>query len=162
MSKKHEKVDDAPLSGTILVVEDDPAVREMIKLLLDGEGYRTSVAVDGSEALELAMREGTPPDLMIADYNLPRDVSGLEVIASLKSRLQREIPAIILTGDISTDTLREIAGCGCVHLNKPTKPQLLIGLIQRLLSTARPSAPESAPQSAPPLDHQKHGVRRRR
>jgi len=155
LSQMHEEVDDAPLSGTILVVEDDPAVREMLKLLLDGEGYRTSVAVDGSEALELAMGEGTPPDLVIADYNLPRDVSGLDVIASLQIQLQRETPAIILTGDISTDTLREIARYGCLHLNKPVKAQQLTGLIQRLLIKARPSAPENTPQLALPLDHQK-------
>jgi len=154
-TREQEKGDDAPLCGAVLVIEDDPAVREMIKLLLDGEGHRTSVAVDGSEALELAMGEATRPDLVIADYNLPRDVNGLELIASLQKQLQREIPSIILTGDISTNTLREIARYGCVHLDKPVKPRLLTDLIQRLLVKARPSAPENTPQSAPPLDHQK-------
>jgi two-component system CheB/CheR fusion protein len=154
-SREQEKDDDAPLSGAILVIEDDPAVRETIKLLLDGEGHRTSVTVDGASALELAAQEATRPDLVIADYNLPRDVNGLDIIASLQSQLPHQIPAIVLTGDISTDTLREIARHGCIHLNKPVKAQQLTRLIQRLLIKARPSAPENVPQLALPLDGRK-------
>ncbi len=154
-AREQEKDDDATLCGAVLVIEDDPAVCEMIKLLLDGEGHRTSVAIDGAEALELAAQEATRPDLVIADYNLPCDVNGLEVIAGLQKQLQHEIPAIVLTGDISTQTLREIAGHGCIHLNKPVKALQLTDLIQRLLVKARPSSRESAPQSASPLDHQK-------
>jgi two-component system CheB/CheR fusion protein len=154
-TQEHEKDDEAALCGAILVIEDDPAVRETIKLLLDGEGHRTSVAVDGASALELAAQEATRPDLVIADYNLPRDVNGLNIIASLQTQLHHPIPAIVLTGDISTDTLREIARHGCIHLNKPVKAQQLTRLIQRLLIKAPPSVPESKPQLALPLDGRK-------
>ncbi|KAB2943494.1 MAG: response regulator [Hyphomicrobium sp.] len=130
-------------------------MRETIKLLLDGEGHRTSVAVDGASALELAAQEATRPDLVIADYNLPRDVNGLDIIASLQSQLPHQIPAIVLTGDISTDTLREIARHGFIHLNKPVKAQQLTRLIQRLLIKAVPSALENVPQLALPLDGRK-------
>jgi two-component system CheB/CheR fusion protein len=149
---------DAPLSGAILVIEDDPAVREMIKLLLDGEGHRTSVAADGPNALALAARDATRPDLVIADYNLPGDLNGLAAIESLQNQLQQEIPAIVLTGDISTETLREIAFHGYVHLNKPVKAQQLTGLVQRLLKNARPTAVARAPQLTLPLDHQKRST----
>jgi two-component system CheB/CheR fusion protein len=152
-----ETEDDAPLSGAILVIEDDPAVREMIKLLLDGEGHRTSVAADGPQALALAARDATRPDLVIADYNLPRDLNGLAAIESLQNQLRQEIPAIVLTGDISTDTLREIAFHGYVHLNKPVKAQQLTGLIQRLLKNALPAA-VARPQLTLPLDHQKRST----
>src|SRR5690606_4200373 len=110
--------DHAPVCGTILVIEDDPSVREMIKLRLDHEGYQTAVAGDVASALELA-GEPAPPDLVIADYNLERGVSGLDAIARLRQLLQRDIPAIILTGDISTGTLRAIADHGYIQLNKP-------------------------------------------
>jgi len=153
-----ETGDDAPLSGAILVIEDDPAVREMIKLLLDGEGHRTFVAPDGPKALALTAQGATRPDLVIADYNLPRDLNGLAAIESLQNQLQQEIPAIVLTGDISTDTLREIAFHGYVHLNKPVKAQQLTGLIQRLLKNARPTAVARAPQLTLPLDHQKRST----
>ena len=108
-------------SGAILVVEDDPSVREMLTLLLDGEGHRTTAVEDGRKALELVAQGAVRPDLVVADYNLPGGLNGLQVIARLRETLGHEIPAIILTGDISTDTLREIAQGGHLHLNKPVK-----------------------------------------
>ena len=155
---RNETEDDAPMSGTILVIEDDPAVREMITLLLDGEGHRTTAVADGPTALGLAARGAARPDLVIADYNLPHDVNGLDAIASLQKHLQREIPAIVLTGDISTDTLREIARHGFVHLNKPVKSRQLTRLIQGLLKRARPTSAESTPQLTLSLDQQKRST----
>ena len=128
-----------PVSGAVLIVEDDPTVQEMIKLLLDQEGYLTAVAGDVATALELAGNAATRPDLVIADYNLARGVSGLDAIASLRERLQRDIPAIVLTGDISTATLRAIADHGYIQLNKPVTARKLVDHIRSLL---RPASPE--------------------
>jgi len=133
--------------GRILIVEDDPTVREMLQLLFDDEGHRTMVAADGYKALELATQRATAPDLIVADYNLPKGLSGLEMITRLQEKLQLAIPAIILTGDISTDSLREIARHGCVHLNKPVKAKELMRLVQRLLATPR------AASTPPPTHH---------
>ena len=135
-----------PSRGTILVIEDDPAVRELLRLLFDDDGHRTLVAADGHEALELAAHGASALNLVIADYNLPNGLNGLEVIASLRKQLQHDIPAIVLTGDISTDTLREIARHGCVHLNKPVRAKELTRHIQRLLAKPRAAAPERARQ----------------
>jgi two-component system, chemotaxis family, CheB/CheR fusion protein len=153
--QEHAKDGEPTISGSILVIEDDPAVREMIKLLLDAEGHRTSVAADGRTALKLAAQATTRPDLVIADYNLPRDANGLDIIESLQRELQRELPAIILTGDISTETLRQIARHGCIHLNKPVKAQELTRLIRQLLASARGPAGESVSQPALDLDARK-------
>ena len=68
----HEATETRHRSGTILVVEDDPSVREMLALMLDGEGYRTTTVEDGPRALELAARGAVRPDLVVADYNLPK------------------------------------------------------------------------------------------
>ena len=73
------------------------------------------------------------PDIVIADYNLPGGMTGLETIAGLRGALHRELPAIILTGDISTGTLRKIAQGRCVHLNKPANAEDLTGLIASML-----------------------------
>ena len=89
----------------------------MLAVLLDGEGHRTTAVENGSKVLELAA--AIRPDLVVADYNLPNGVNGLQVVAGLRETLGQKIPAIILTGDISTDTLREIARGGHLHLNKP-------------------------------------------
>jgi two-component system, chemotaxis family, CheB/CheR fusion protein len=138
----------APQSGTILVVEDDPSVREMLALLLEGEGHRTTTAEDGRKALELAARGAIRPDLIVADYNLPKGLNGLQVVAGLRETLGHKVPAVILTGDISTDTLREIAHGGHLHLNKPVRAKELIGLIQRYLAEALPRVQASTQRPA--------------
>jgi two-component system CheB/CheR fusion protein len=134
-------------SKTILIVEDEPAVREMLVLLLEDEGYRTAAAADGKAALELAMRETVRPDLVLADYNLPNGPNGLQVVARLQETLGHDIPAIILSGDISTETLREIARQGRTYLAKPVTAAALTQLIHEQLSRQRALA---QPDDRPP------------
>ncbi len=78
------------------------------------------------------------PDLVLVDYNLPNGSNGLQVIASLQEILGRNVPAIILSGDISTETLREIARQGRTYLGKPVTAAALLRLIENLL--AKPAA----------------------
>jgi two-component system CheB/CheR fusion protein len=124
-------------TGTILVVEDDPEVRKLLDLLLKEEGHRAATAPDGTAALELVARGTIRPDLVLADYNLPNRLNGVQLAAKLREKLHHETPVIILTGDISTTTLRDIALHDCVQLNKPVKPTELMEVIQRLLSISQ-------------------------
>ena len=52
-----------PLKGTILIIEDDPAILDMLQLLFTGEGHRTLIAKDGHEALALIAEAATAPDV---------------------------------------------------------------------------------------------------
>ena len=70
--------------GTILIVEDDPSVREMLEILLSAEGHRTMSAADAAQALTLIGTESRP-DIVLGDYSLPGGMNGLEMIASLRS-----------------------------------------------------------------------------
>ena len=133
----------APGAGAILVIEDDPEVREHLELFLNEEGYRTSTAVDGHAALGLLARGTMRPDLVLADYNLPNGMNGVQVSQKLRRELNRRVPFIILTGDISTDTLRDIALHDCVHLHKPVKLNDLTRAIAKLL--AKPPDPLDPP-----------------
>ena len=131
--------DDAPAqtarrTGAILVIEDDPEVREHLQLFLNEEGYAISTAVDGPAALEAVARGMTRPDLVLADYNLPNGMNGVQVSQKLRQELDGQTPFIILTGDISTETLRDIALHDCVHLNKPVKLGELTYAIEKLLT----------------------------
>ena len=120
-------------TGAILIVEDDPDVRELLERLLKTEGHHTVTAPDGPAALEMVGRGAVRPDLILADYNLPDGMDGLEVAAKLRERLHRDIPVIILTGDISIETIRNIALRDFVQLNKPVKLKALSQAIQSLL-----------------------------
>jgi two-component system, chemotaxis family, CheB/CheR fusion protein len=144
------KEEDVRRQGTVLVVEDDPSVREMLEILLIDEGYGTLTAADGTRALELIAPDVPHPDLVLADYNLPNGMNGIELVTRLRETLHQELPVIILTGDIATDTLREIARHGCAHLHKPVKLKELTGLIRHLLSERKTAAtPQARPSSAP-------------
>ena len=129
----------APRAGAILIIEDDPEVREHLELFLNDEGYHVSTAINGPAALEAMARGTMRPDLVLADYNLPNGMNGVQVSQKLRQELDRRIPFIILTGDISTDTLRDIALHDCVHLHKPVKLNDLTRAIEKLL--AKPPEP---------------------
>ena len=122
--------------ATILVVEADPSVREMLALLFTNEGHRAAAVADGKQAVALA-RGTIKPDIVVADYSLPSGMTGLQVIARVREALGSEIPAVILTGDISTDTMREITQRGCVQRYKPVRAEELTHLIQSLLAESR-------------------------
>ena len=144
-------VDDAPAlmaarSGSILIIEDDPEVRENLELFLSEEGYAAATAADGPAALELAARGAIRPDLVLADYNLPNGMNGVQVCQKLRQDLGRQIPFVILTGDISTEALRDIALHDCVQFNKPVKLSALTRAIEKLL--AKPPAAFATPPGA--------------
>jgi two-component system, chemotaxis family, CheB/CheR fusion protein len=120
-------------TGAILIIEDDPETRGLLEQLLRGEGYHAATAPDGGAAFELVVQGAIRPDLILADHDLWNDMDGLRAAAELRKKLRHDIPVIVLTGDISTRTLREIARQGCVPLSKPIKLKELTRIIQRLL-----------------------------
>lgn len=142
--------EDVHRTGLILVVEDNPELRGLLELLLVGEGHRVATASDGAAALDLAGRGMVRPDLILADCNLPNGMDGIQVGTTLRKMLARPVPIIILTGDISTGTLRDIARQNCEQLHKPVNPKDLTGVIQRLLrSPAQAPAQAMHPAEAP-------------
>ncbi len=139
-------------TGTILVVEDDPDMRGLLMLLLRDEGHHAVMAPDGVAALDLVAQDTIRPDVILADYNLPNGLNGLQLTAKLRDILRREIPTIILTGDISTATLRDVALQRCVQLNKPVKVTELAQTIQGLLPILPVAAKAPALRTPEPAD----------
>ena len=134
--------------GTVLVVEDDEDLRNLLDRLLVQDGHRTLVAADGAEALAV-LAHAPPdmlPDLVLADYNLPNGIDGLQVATKVRAAVKRDIPVVILTGDITTAALRDISRRDLVRLNKPVKSVELLSLVGRLLPA--PRAADSAPAAA--------------
>jgi two-component system CheB/CheR fusion protein len=95
-------------------------------------------------------------------------MNGLQVTAKLREKLHHQIPVIILTGDISSGTMREIAQHNCVRLSKPAKSKELTQVIQRLLqiSPSAAHAAEAASNTEPKLifvidddNHIREGIR---
>ncbi|WP_260620584.1 response regulator [Pseudomonas protegens] len=131
----------------ILIVEDDLEVLGLLGLLLKSEGYQVAMASDALAALEIIAHGGVQPDLILADYNLPGAVNGLQIIVQLRRQLHRRIPAIILTGDISRQSAHDMAFEHCTKLNKPAKLKEIIFVIATLL-TRQPADVARLPSKA--------------
>jgi two-component system CheB/CheR fusion protein len=121
-------------TGVILVVEDDPELSDILGLLLKNAGHRVGTAPDGVAALALLAHGPFRPDLILTDFNLPKGMNGLQFATKLREMLHRDVPVVILTGDISTETLRNVQRQNCVPLNKPVRMHELLEIVQRLLA----------------------------
>jgi CheY-like chemotaxis protein len=113
----------------ILVVDDDPATREVVQELLESFDYAVASAGDGVEALELIRRE--PPDILLLDLRMPR-MNGREVLEALRADPRgSRIPVVILSA--SGEDAAELAGrYGAQALGKPISIVPLLATIQEL------------------------------
>jgi two-component system CheB/CheR fusion protein len=123
--------------GSILVIEDDPDVRELIETFLTEEGHEVITAHDGVRARELVAGGMVQPDLILADYSLPNGMNGADVATMIRDMLGHPVPAIILTGDISIGISRKVALEHCIQLNKPVRLKELTQTIERLMPLSR-------------------------
>lgn len=135
------------LARGILVVEDEPDVRDALVRLLALAGHRVhagSSAAAAEQAYRSAAADGAPlPDLIVADYRLAGDETGVGAVATLGRALGRTIPAIIVTGDTSPERLREVSASGARILHKPIDGDELLAAIRAL-----PAAPGGAADAA--------------
>jgi DNA-binding NtrC family response regulator len=114
----------APL-GTILAVDDDPAVLQFIGAALDHAGYRVLLADGGWKALELYQRHGEPVHLLLADVVMP-DLTG-PVVAERLRALQPDLPVLFISGHHDADMLqRFVTSRGFALLPKPFTVEALL------------------------------------
>jgi two-component system CheB/CheR fusion protein len=136
-----------PQDTHILIIEDDPDISQLLNSFLADEGFTVTNVSDGPAAKAAAAAGGVNPDIILADYNLPGPQTGLDVARDLRTALRRPVPVIIMTGDISTATLRLIADADCVQMNKPMKLAALMAALERLLAKPEPPQPATAAPS---------------
>ncbi len=104
--------------GTVLVIDDEEVMREILESLLTSEGYRVKLAATGEDGIAVASRE--PIDLAIVDVMLP-DQSGIDVLDELK-RVDSELVAIMITAFASVETAIEAMKRGAFdYVTKPFK-----------------------------------------
>jgi CheY-like chemotaxis protein len=115
----------------ILLVEDDARVRNATRMLLKVEGYEVTTAGSLAEAMEAT--EKTPGiRLLVTDYHLGSDDTGVQVIAEVRKKLASQLPAILITGDTSS-AMRELQCDARVRTaSKPINPDELLALVREL------------------------------
>jgi DNA-binding NtrC family response regulator len=121
------------MTRQVLVVDDDPAIRELVREFLDGRELTVREAETGAEAL--AAVEADPPDLLLLDMWLP-DTDGLDVLAALRSR--PELPVVVITADSSSSrTIRAMQAGAYDYLVKPLEPEIVQHTVERALEHRR-------------------------
>ena len=120
---------------TILVVDDESHILNVVSLKLRNAGFRVITATDGQEALDLAGQEH--PDLVITDYHMPH-LSGLELCQRLRqSETTSGIPAIMLTARGYQLEPRDTEQSGIRRmLSKPFSPRNLLATVNEVLGIA--------------------------
>ncbi|MBN1937216.1 MAG: GAF domain-containing protein [Anaerolineae bacterium] len=117
------------LPKTVLVVDDEEGMRELLQYILSDAGYRTLVAADGPGALNLARVH--KPDLIVLDIMMP-GLSGLDVISMLKQdETTRHIPVVIYS--VVADPVRAAQLGVEACLSKPVEIEVLLSTLNRLL-----------------------------
>jgi two-component system phosphate regulon response regulator PhoB len=125
------------LRGSILLVEDDANLVELIRYNLEAEDFSVTVAMDGEEAL-LCIKEQMP-DLVLLDWMLPH-VSGIEICRQIRQNSETSaLPVIMITARSEEDDLvRGLETGADDYITKPFSPRQLIARIQAVLRRIRP------------------------
>nr|WP_320135249.1 NahK/ErcS family hybrid sensor histidine kinase/response regulator [uncultured Amphritea sp.] len=122
------------LSGrTILVIDNEQDILVSMKALLEQWRCYVYVAIDSAEAIENYLSEGLIPELILADFHLNHDTTGVEAIAQVREYAGVSIPAAIITADRSPEGRKLFRAQGLPVLNKPVKAGKLRALVSHLL-----------------------------
>ncbi len=150
----------AQVRPTVLVVEDEPAQREVLFYNLEAEGFRVTTAEDGEAAL-LAVEEETP-DIIVLDWMLPK-VSGIEICRRLKTRADtKSLPIIMLSA--RSEEVDRVRGLETGADDYVVKPYSVVELMARVRTQLRRTRPATVGQvlefSGILLDPESHKVHR--
>ncbi|HWA63853.1 MAG TPA: response regulator [Caulobacteraceae bacterium] len=116
----------------ILVIDDDPALAELLEALLEAADYEVVVANDGRAGLA-AMTADPPPDAVVLDINLPA-VDGFQVLEAVRDRPGPAPPILVLTARYGQDDARRARALGAADfLAKPFSNRTLLTRISALL-----------------------------
>ncbi|WP_423378440.1 response regulator transcription factor [Burkholderia sp. LMG 32019] len=120
----------------ILAVDDEPAQAALLRDTLIAEGFDVRSAAAGAEAIRFL--ETDIVDLVVLDWNLP-DISGLEVVAWIRTRIGRDLPVLFLTNRAREDQLVVALEAGADdYMVKPIRRHELIARVRALLRRAHP------------------------
>lgn len=117
-------------SVSILLIEDDDNVRRSLEMLLTQKEFSVISAINGEQALALLDARDIVPRLVLTDYQLPGTLSGRVWLRTLRDRLGKDIPIIILTGAITVDFGTEVDVFDCQVIIKPVSSTKLLAIIR--------------------------------
>ena len=130
----------------ILIVEDEYGNAEILRLLLEAEGYRVALASNGKNALEI-LRDGEKPSLILSDFMMPIMNGGEFGQAVSQDHTLSQIPFIFMSAT-SQDVVRRAFNGYDAFLVKPIEFDSLLLVVKRLIAEGRPAPSINPPQPA--------------
>ncbi len=128
---------------SVLIVDDEPNIRRMLRGLLESEGYRVAEAADGGAGVERAVTED--PDAVLLDLAMPR-TDGLAALRQLADR-RPEVPVVMMSGRATLQDAVEATRLGAFHfIEKPLTPESVLATVNGAVELRR-----ARDRSAPPV-----------
>lgn len=115
------------MTGSVLVVDDDAGIRELLKFKLTKGGFDVETSANGQECLE-SLRAGLP-DVVLLDVRMPR-VDGLETLDAIRTEFGSALPVVLLTG---ADPEPDSATAATERISKPFTMEEVLACIERVL-----------------------------
>ncbi len=126
--------EDFPTHKNILVIDDNIEVQQAMFGLLTSWDCKVVTAGSGEDALEVLEKTEFDIDLIIADYRLREEKTGIDAIHLICSRSEKEVPGILVSGDTGAERIQEVAMQGFELIHKPVPPEELRKLILKKLA----------------------------
>jgi signal transduction histidine kinase len=124
----------------VVLIEDERVIREATRTLLTDWGCRVIASASTDGVIDEMRGTGETPDLIIADYRLTGGDTGINAIHEIQRACARQVPAVLITGDVAADHLKLAQASGYPVLHKPVAPAKL----RALIASIQPRAPEAA------------------
>lgn len=118
-----------------LIIEDNENNLELIRFILEAEGYMTTAAMTGADGVHQALHDA--PDFIILDIQLP-DMNGMEVLRQIRAHpAGKQVPIIAMTSYAMAGDRERLLKAGCTsYIEKPIDPMLVVGQIQNAIKNS--------------------------
>ncbi len=132
----HASVDDHLNNTRLHILENESDIRSGMELILHDWGCHVLSAANIEDAIT-QIDVHNPPDILITDYRISEEITGLQAIKTLQNLLNKPVPAVIITGDTDPELLKHVKKHGYPLLHKPVEPAILRNVLNRVLSESR-------------------------
>ncbi|HEY1191443.1 MAG TPA: response regulator [Gemmata sp.] len=137
-----------PERFSVLIADDDRGTREALGEMLASRGFRTVLAADGGEAVELVQVDFV--HLILFDMHMPR-LTGLEAFAMIRQTLDRILPAVLMTADATNDLIRQAFAAQVYSvIPKPVNGNVVLHTLERALAKVYGPRPEPQDRTETP------------
>ncbi|MDH5391707.1 MAG: hybrid sensor histidine kinase/response regulator [Gammaproteobacteria bacterium] len=121
-----------PLGHFVVIIDDEKSIRDGLHNLLESWQCKVLAFASEEEAIDKLKEYEYAPDVLLVDYRLRQNKTGIEAIVAINALFNASIPALVITGDTASDRLKEAEESGYQLLHKPLHPSNLRVFLQKI------------------------------